>query len=186
MINLFTCCSACRASADFLPIALVLGLATGKTTEVPIVIVAEDGVTSLRYYLNIFRAEASKNSSGSNSTSSWSLGTSANSGGADGPSASLNLRSEGNGDNEQESMLPSMLSARTARQPGAAFCSSAPCTQAFLNIRTISMASGHVHCAKAVFPPGRTMLRAHEAGRQPGGGTGCEHRLPQKIAAKVF
>ena len=44
--------------------AFVLGLAPGKATEVPIVIVAEDGVTSLRYYLNIFRAELSKNSTG--------------------------------------------------------------------------------------------------------------------------
>ncbi len=36
--------------------AFVLGLAPGRATEVPIVVVAEDGVTSLRYFLSIFRA----------------------------------------------------------------------------------------------------------------------------------
>lgn len=45
----------CRAKADFLPVALVLGLVPGVPVEVPIVVVAEDGVTSLRYFLNIMR-----------------------------------------------------------------------------------------------------------------------------------
>ena len=43
--------------------AFVLGLAPGKATEVPIVVVAEDGVTSLRYFLSIFRAPGRRNSS---------------------------------------------------------------------------------------------------------------------------
>ena len=43
--------------------AFVLGLAPGRATEVPIVVVAEDGVTSLRYFLSIFRAPARRNSS---------------------------------------------------------------------------------------------------------------------------
>jgi hypothetical protein len=50
--------SMCRAQADFLPVALVLGLVPGQPVEVPIVIVAEDGVTSLRYYLRIVRDAA--------------------------------------------------------------------------------------------------------------------------------
>ena len=43
--------------------AFVLGLAPGRATEVPIVVVAEDGVTSLRYFLSIFRAPGRRNSS---------------------------------------------------------------------------------------------------------------------------
>lgn len=46
----------CRAQADFLPIALVLGLSPGVPVEVPVVIIAEDGVTSLRYFLYIMRS----------------------------------------------------------------------------------------------------------------------------------
>ncbi len=95
--------------------AFVLGLAPGKATEVPIVIVAEDGVTSLRYYLNIFRAEAPKNSTDKGGTSAWSLGSL---GSAGAPSGSLDLRSGGSGSDAKESMPPSMLSAKAARQPG--------------------------------------------------------------------
>ena len=47
---------ACRAKADFLPVALVLGLSPGVPVEVPIVVIAEDGVTSLRYFLHILRS----------------------------------------------------------------------------------------------------------------------------------
>ena len=111
----------CRASADFLPVAFVLGLAPGKATEVPIVIVAEDGVTSLRYYLNIFRAVAPKNST-SNDTSPWTLGSDAYSGSAKSPPSTLDLHSGGTGGNEKESKLsdmpPSSQSAKAARQPG--------------------------------------------------------------------
>ena len=113
----YGCCWACRASADFLPIAFVLGLAPGKATEVPIVIVAEDGVTSLRYYLNIFRAGAPSNSTGS-SASSWNLGSSSHFGGAGAPLGSLDLHSGGAGSDEKESSAPSVLSAKAARQPG--------------------------------------------------------------------
>ena len=113
----YNCCLACRASADFLPIAFVLGLAPGKATEVPIVIVAEDGVTSLRYYLNIFRADAPKNTTGSGS-SSWNLGSSAYLGSAGAPSGSLDLHRGGSGNDDKESMMGSMLSSRAARQPG--------------------------------------------------------------------
>ena len=95
--------------------AFVLGLAPGKATEVPIVIVAEDGVTSLRYYLNIFRAEPPKNSTGRWGASSWSLGSL---GSAGAPSGSLDLRSRGSGSDAKESMPPSMLRAKAIRQPG--------------------------------------------------------------------
>jgi hypothetical protein len=37
-------------------VALILGLVPGVPLEVPIVVVAEDGVTSLRYYVNVIRA----------------------------------------------------------------------------------------------------------------------------------
>jgi hypothetical protein len=46
----------CRQDTDFLPVALILGLVPGVPLEVPIVVVAEDGVTSLRYYVNVIRA----------------------------------------------------------------------------------------------------------------------------------
>lgn len=49
------CLCARRAQADFLPVALVLGLSPGWPVEVPIVVIAEDGVTSLRYFLHIVR-----------------------------------------------------------------------------------------------------------------------------------
>jgi hypothetical protein len=54
-----------RPRADFLPQALVLGLAPGVPLEVPIVVIAEDGVTSLRYFLSILRAQQPANSSSS-------------------------------------------------------------------------------------------------------------------------
>ncbi|KAK9837118.1 hypothetical protein WJX81_003998 [Elliptochloris bilobata] len=47
-----------RQHTDFLPIALVLGLVPGRPVTVPIVVVAEDGVTSLRYYVTVARAPA--------------------------------------------------------------------------------------------------------------------------------
>lgn len=50
------CWYACRQDTDFLPVALILGLVPGVPLEVPIVVVAEDGVTSLRYYVNVIRA----------------------------------------------------------------------------------------------------------------------------------
>lgn len=123
------CDLACRASADFLPVAFVLGLAPGKATEVPIVIVAEDGVTSLRYYLNIFRADAPKNSTGSSSASSWSLGSSAYLGSDGAPSGSLDLRSGGRGIDAKESMPPSVLRGKAARQPGTVSSTFAPHSQ---------------------------------------------------------
>ena len=48
----------CRQRPDFLPAAVVLGLQPGVPTSIPIVVVAEDGVTSLRYFITIIRAEA--------------------------------------------------------------------------------------------------------------------------------
>ncbi|CAL8464733.1 g4268 [Coccomyxa elongata] len=83
-----------RAQADFLPVALVLGLSPGVPVEVPIVVIAEDGVTSLRYFLHIVRnmppanatAPASAASGGSRLSGA---GTNGSSGGsiADGPSS---------------------------------------------------------------------------------------------------
>ena len=105
--------------------AFVLGLAPGKTTEVPIVIVAEDGVTSLRYYLNIFRADAPQHSTGGSSGNSWSLGSGAYLGSGGAPSGSLELRSGGRGSDAKESVAPGVQSAKAARQPGivsSAFC----------------------------------------------------------------
>ncbi|KAK9803015.1 hypothetical protein WJX72_000035 [[Myrmecia] bisecta] len=46
-----------RQNQDFLPAAIILGLTPGTPVKVPIVVVAEDGVTSLRYYVYILRAE---------------------------------------------------------------------------------------------------------------------------------
>ena len=110
-----------RASADFLPVAFVLGLAPGRATEVPIVIVAEDGVTSLRYYLNIFRALPPAGSGRDSSASAWPLGDDASSGIAGSPAASLDLLHSAGDDWEgMPSVMPSAaMSARTARQPGA-------------------------------------------------------------------
>ena len=51
----------CRNNTDFLPVAYVLGLQPGIPLEVPIVVVAEDSVTSLRYYLQITRAQPADN-----------------------------------------------------------------------------------------------------------------------------
>ena len=51
-------CAWRRQHTDFLPIALVLGLVPGRPVTVPIVVVAEDGVTSLRYYVTVSRAPA--------------------------------------------------------------------------------------------------------------------------------
>ena len=129
-----------RASADFLPVAFVLGLAPGRATEVPIVIVAEDGVTSLRYYLNIFRAVAPSGSGRDFSASAWPLGDDASSGIAGSPAASLDLlHSAGSAGDDWEGMpsvMPSAaMSARTARQPGAVL------------IATCVRASGQAECA---------------------------------------
>lgn len=101
--------------------AYVLGLAPGRATEVPIVIVAEDGVTSLRYFLNIFRTAAPKNSSGSDGP--WGLGSNASLGKAAGPSSSLGIvRGGSSGGEEKESRLgdlaASARSTKAARQPG--------------------------------------------------------------------
>lgn len=41
----------CRNNTEFLPAALVIGLQPGMPLVVPIVVVAEDGVTSQRYYV---------------------------------------------------------------------------------------------------------------------------------------
>ena len=41
---------------DFLPVAVILGLAMDAPVEVPIVVVAEDGVTSLQYSVLITRS----------------------------------------------------------------------------------------------------------------------------------
>ena len=77
---------------------------------------AEDGVTSLRYYLNILRAAAPNNSTGN--SASWNMGSNAHFGGAGAPLASLDLHSGGAGSDEKESMAPGVLSAKAARQPG--------------------------------------------------------------------
>ena len=50
-----------RNNTDFLPVAYVLGLQPGIPLEVPIVVVAEDSVTSLRYYLQITRGQPADN-----------------------------------------------------------------------------------------------------------------------------
>ena len=51
-------CVVRRQHTDFLPVALVLGLVPGRPVTVPIIVVAEDGVTSLRYYVTVVRAPA--------------------------------------------------------------------------------------------------------------------------------
>ena len=43
--------ACCRNNTEFLPAALVIGLQPGVPLVVPIVVVAEDGVTSQRYYI---------------------------------------------------------------------------------------------------------------------------------------
>ena len=45
-----------RDHMDFLPVAVILGLAMDAPVEVPIVVVAEDGVTSLQYSVLITRS----------------------------------------------------------------------------------------------------------------------------------
>ena len=129
-----------RAFADFLPVAFVLGLAPGRPTKVPIVIVAEDGVTSLRYYLNIFRAVPPAGSGQKSSASAWPLGDAASSGIAGSPTASLDLlHSAGSAGNDWEgrpSDMPSAaMSANTAREPGGVF------------IPTYVRTSGQAECA---------------------------------------
>ena len=62
----------CRAQADFLPVALVLGLSPGVPVEVPIVVIAEDGVTSLRYFVYIVRDQPLANASSPTSSLSGS------------------------------------------------------------------------------------------------------------------
>ena len=42
----------CRNNTGFLPAALVLGLQPGVPLIIPIVVVAEDGVTSQRYFVS--------------------------------------------------------------------------------------------------------------------------------------
>lgn len=42
---------SCRNNTEFLPAALVIGLQPGVPLLIPIVVVAEDGVTSQRYYV---------------------------------------------------------------------------------------------------------------------------------------
>ena len=39
----------CRDNSDFWPVAVVVGLLPGKALAVPIVVTAEDGITSLSY-----------------------------------------------------------------------------------------------------------------------------------------
>lgn len=46
------CTSACRNNTEFLPAALILGLQPGVPLVIPIVVVAEDGVTSQRYFVS--------------------------------------------------------------------------------------------------------------------------------------
>ncbi|KAK9917087.1 hypothetical protein WJX75_000778 [Coccomyxa subellipsoidea] len=83
-----------RAQADFLPVALVLGLSPGVPVEVPIVVIAEDGVTSLRYFLYIVRDQPPANASSPASSASGSgsligdgIGGSASGSLANGPSS---------------------------------------------------------------------------------------------------
>ena len=85
---------SCRAQADFLPVALVLGLSPGVPVEVPIVVIAEDGVTSLRYFLYIVRDQPPANASlpassasGSGSLIGDGIGGSASGSLANGPSS---------------------------------------------------------------------------------------------------
>ena len=55
---------SCRDNTDFLPVAYIAGLQPGIPVTVPITVVAEDGVTSLSYYLQILRDVGADNSSG--------------------------------------------------------------------------------------------------------------------------
>ncbi len=54
----------CRDNTDFLPVAYVAGLQPGIPVTLPITVVAEDGVTSLSYYVQIQREVAPDSSSG--------------------------------------------------------------------------------------------------------------------------
>ena len=65
-----------RNNTDFLPVAYVLGLQPGIPVEVPIVVVAEDSVTSLRYYLQITRGQPADNDTtdlAGTSHAAWSI-----------------------------------------------------------------------------------------------------------------
>lgn len=57
-IALFMCTSlpCCRQNTDFLPAAVILGLEPGVPVNIPIVVTAEDGVTSLRYYVSLVQS----------------------------------------------------------------------------------------------------------------------------------
>ena len=46
----------CRQNTNFLPAAVILGLEPGVPINVPIVVTAEDGVTSLRYYISLVQS----------------------------------------------------------------------------------------------------------------------------------
>jgi hypothetical protein len=110
-----------RASADFLPVAFVLGLAPGRVTKVPIVVVAEDGVTSLRYYLNIFRAAPRAGSGQDPGASAWHVGDDASSGTAGSPAASLDgLHSAGDDwEGKPGNVALAAMSAKSVPRPGA-------------------------------------------------------------------
>ena len=63
------CCTldlaiACRSNAGFLPAAYIVGLQPGLPVSVPILVVAEDGVTSNRYFVSLYR-DLPKNTSNS-------------------------------------------------------------------------------------------------------------------------
>ena len=53
-----------RDNTDFLPVAYIAGLQPGIPVTVPITVVAEDGVTSLTYYIQILREVGAGNGSG--------------------------------------------------------------------------------------------------------------------------
>lgn len=52
VIPLSTPSGCCRNNTEFLPAALIIGLQPGVPLMIPIVVVAEDGVTSQRYYVS--------------------------------------------------------------------------------------------------------------------------------------
>lgn len=74
----------CRDNNDFLPVAIILGLTPGETLTVPITILAEDGVTSSVYHVDILRTSAAE---GALSAKSLDLG----SGSGLGPAVALSL-----------------------------------------------------------------------------------------------
>lgn len=73
-----------RDNNDFLPVAIILGLTPGETLTVPITILAEDGVTSSVYHVDILRTSAAE---GALSAKSLDLG----SGSGLGPAVALSL-----------------------------------------------------------------------------------------------